>query len=99
MKNKRLRLFPLTLMLFAGSVASIMTYYFQYELKQALIILLSVLLVFYIFGLIFVTVISNFDRQNEEKRLAEEQEAMEDTVFSDEMQDEEILEEEEPPED
>lgn len=99
MKNKRLRLFPLTLMLFAGSIASIMTYYFQYELKQALIILLSVLLVFYIFGLIFVTVISNFDRQNEEKRLAEEQEAMEDTVFSDEMQDEEILEEEEPPED
>ena len=99
MKNKRLRLFPLTLMLFAGSIASIMTYYFQYELKQALIILLSVLLVFYIFGLIFVTVISSFDRQNEEKRLAEEQEAMEDTVFSDEMQDEEILEEEEPPED
>lgn len=99
MKNKRLRLFPLTLMLFAGSIASIMTYYFQYELKQALIILLSVLLVFYIFGLIFVTVISNFDRQNEEKRLAEEQEAMEVTVFSDEMQDEEILEEEEPPED
>ncbi len=77
MKNTKLRLFPPMLMLAAGSIASIMTYCFQYELKTALLILLSVLLIFYIIGLIFIKVIMRFDRINEEKRLAEEQEAME----------------------
>ena len=100
MKNKRLRLFPPMLMLLAGSIASIMTFYFQYELKLALIILLSVLLIFYIFGLIIVAVISNFDRINQERRLAEEQEAneaepdMENETFSGEIQEDSSLEEE-----
>ncbi len=78
MKQTKLRFFPPGLMLVAGSIASIMTYRFQYELKTALLILLSVLLIFYILGLIIVKVITNFDRTNEEIRLAKEQEALED---------------------
>lgn len=72
MKNTRLKLFPLMLMLIAGSITSIMTYHFQYELKTALLVLLSVLLVFYIMGLILVSTIENFDKKNEEALAAEE---------------------------
>ena len=81
MKNTRLKLFPPMLMLVAGSITSIMTYHFQYELKAALLILLSVLLVFYILGLIFVRVVETFDRKNaleQAKREAEEAAAEQD---------------------
>ena len=47
MKKAKLKLFPLFLMLIAGSITSIMTYYFQYEIKAALLLLFSVLLIFY----------------------------------------------------
>lgn len=72
MKNNRLKLFPLILMLFAGSITSIMTYFFQYEIKTALLVLLSVLLIFYCFGLLFVKVIASFDNKNEQERKARE---------------------------
>ncbi len=72
MKNNRLKLFPLILMLFAGSITSIMTYFFQYEIKTALLVLLSVLLIFYCFGLLFVKVITSFDNKNEQERKARE---------------------------
>jgi uncharacterized membrane protein YfcA len=72
MKNKKLRLFPVILMLIAGSITSIMTYYFQYEIKTALLILLSVLLVFYLLGLLLVRTLISFDTANEEKRKAAE---------------------------
>ena len=74
MKSKRMKMFPLILMLVAGSFTSIMTYYFQYEIKTALLVLLSVLLVFYCLGLLLVNVIASFDKKNEEERLAKEQE-------------------------
>ena len=74
MKSKRMKMFPLILMLVAGSFTSIMTYYFQYEIKTALLVLLSVLLVFYLLGLLFVNVIVSFDKKNEEERKAKEQE-------------------------
>ena len=60
------------LMLIAGSITSIMTYHFQYELKTALLVLLSVLLVFYCFGLLLVNVIISFDKKNEEEQRAKE---------------------------
>ena len=72
MKTKRIRKFPLILMLVAGSFTSIMTYYFQYELKTALLVLLSVLLIFYLLGLFLVNVIDSFDKKNEEERLKKE---------------------------
>ena len=74
MKSRRMKMFPLIVMLVAGSFTSIMTYYFQYEIKTALLVLLSVLLVFYLLGLLFVNVIVSFDKKNEEERKAKEQE-------------------------
>ncbi|MBR3602380.1 MAG: hypothetical protein IKL49_08690 [Lachnospiraceae bacterium] len=74
MKSKRMKMFPLILMLVAGSFTSIMTYYFQYEIKTALLVLLSVLLVFYLLGLLLVNVIVSFDKKNEEERKAKEKE-------------------------
>lgn len=76
MKNTRLKLFPPMLMLVAGSITSIMTYHFQYELKTALLVLLSVLLVFYIAGLLIIKVITSFDETNAKVRKAEEMERM-----------------------
>ena len=73
MKSKRMRTFPLILMLVAGSFTSIMTYYFQYEIKAALLVLLSVLLIFYLLGLFLVNVIESFDKKNEAERLEKEQ--------------------------
>ena len=63
---------PFILMLVAGSITSIMTYIFQYEIKTALLVLLSVLLVFYCLGLILINVIISFDKKNEEERKAKE---------------------------
>ena len=74
MKSRRMRMFPMLLMLVAGSFASIMTYYFRYEIKAALLVLLSVLLIFYLLGLVMVNVISTFDKKNEEERMAKERE-------------------------
>ena len=74
MKSRRMKMFPLIVMLVAGSFTSIMTYYFQYEIKTALLVLLSVLLVFYLLGLCLVNVIVSFDKKNEEERIAKERE-------------------------
>ena len=91
MKSKRMKMFPLILMLVAGSVTSIMTYYFQYEIKTALLVLLSVLLVFYLLGLLLINVIASFDKKNEEERIAKEQE--EGIVLEKDSTQEEISEE------
>ena len=72
MKKKKIRKFPFILMLVAGSFTSIMTYYFQYEIKTALLVLLSVLLVFYLLGLLLINVIKSFDDKIEEIRKAQE---------------------------
>ena len=74
MKSKRMKMFPLMLMLVAGSFTSIMTYYFQYEIKTALLVLLSVLLIFYLLGLFLVNVIVSFDKKNEMERIMKERE-------------------------
>ncbi len=63
---------PFILMLSAGSITSIMTYIFQYEIKTALLVLLSVLLVFYCLGLLLIRVIQSFDEKIEEERKAKE---------------------------
>ena len=65
---------PFILMLSAGSITSIITYIFQYEIKTALLVLLSVLLVFYLLGLFLVNVIVSFDEKNEAERIMREQE-------------------------
>lgn len=72
MNYKKMKNIPFIFMLIAGSITSIMTYIFQYEIKTALLVLLSVLLVFYCFGLLLVNVIISFDKKNEEERKAKE---------------------------
>ena len=72
MNHKKMKNIPFILMVSAGSITSIMTYIFQYEIKTALLVLLSVLLVFYCFGLLLVNVIISFDKKNEEEQRAKE---------------------------
>ena len=72
MNHKKIKNIPFILMLSAGSITSIMTYIFQYEIKTALLVLLSVLLVFYCLGLLLINVIQSFDMKNEEERKAKE---------------------------
>ena len=91
MKSKRMKMFPMLLMLVAGSFTSIMTYYFQYEIKTALLVLLSVLLVFYLLGLLLINVIVSFDKKNEEERRAKE-EVEEGIVFEKDSAQEEATE-------
>ena len=72
MNHKKMKNIPFILMLSAGSITSIMTYIFQYEIKTALLVLLSVLLVFYCLGLLLIRVIQSFDEKIEEERKAKE---------------------------
>ena len=72
MNHKKMKNIPFILMLSAGSITSIMTYIFQYEIKTALLVLLSVLLVFYCLGLLLVSVIISFDKKNVEEQRAKE---------------------------
>lgn len=64
---KKIKLFAPFLMLFAGAVASIMMYHFDYELKQMLPILLIVLLVFYVAGFFIQKKIVSFVEQIKEE--------------------------------
>lgn len=72
MNRKKMKNIPFILMLSAGSITSIMTYIFQYEIKTALLVLLSVLLVFYCMGLLLINVIISFDKKIEEEKEAKE---------------------------
>ena len=62
----KLKSLPLILMLTAGAVTSIITYILNYEGKTALLILLAVLLLFYVFGLLFQKLIYRFEQEQEE---------------------------------
>ena len=94
MKDRRMKMFPLLLMLVAGSFTSIMTYYFRYEIKAALLVLLSVLLIFYLLGLLMVNVISAFDSKIEEENMIKERE--EGIVLEKDSTQEEVVEQEVP---
>ena len=72
MNYKKMKNIPFLLMLSAGSITSIMTYILQYEIKTALLVLLSVLLVFYCLGLLLINIIISFDKKNEKERKTKE---------------------------
>ena len=65
------KLFPPILMLVAGLITSIRTFYLKYDTKTALIILLVVLIVFYILGSVIKFILDVFDKQNEKRALDE----------------------------
>lgn len=96
MKKSRLKLFPLALMLLAGGITSIITFYFDYEIKTVLLILLSVLLVFYIAGLGIEAIMESFEKsiaEREKERLRQEGMVLEKEAETGEAPEEEVSEE------
>ena len=68
---------PLIVMLVAGAVTCIITFVKNYSVLGKLVSLFVVLLIFYILGSILEYLINKFEKQNEEKKKAEEQAAKE----------------------
>ena len=65
--DKKLKMFPVILMLIAGATTSIITYALNYDGKTALLILLGVLLLFYIAGSLFKNMLVRFEKEQTEK--------------------------------
>jgi len=61
------KMIPLTLMLVAGAICSIVCYAQHYDIFTMLLALFIVLLVFYILGLIIKRIMEEFERENEER--------------------------------
>lgn len=66
---------PLLLMLTAGAVTCIITYIMEFSMVAKLAALFLVLVLFYVFGSVLKWTLDFFDRQNEEKREKEKEEA------------------------
>lgn len=62
---------PLILMLVAGAVTCIITFFQEYTMFERLLILFIVLLVFYILGSIMKATLNYFDRLNEKRDMEE----------------------------
>lgn len=73
---KKTKLLPAFIMLMAGAITCIMTYMMDYSIKQMLLTLLIVLVVFYILG-IFVKVILDRFTKIPPQSIAEEGEVVE----------------------
>ena len=63
--RRQLKMLPAFVMLLAGLIASVMTFFNKYTTKEALVILTITLIVFYILGLILQKVIYKFEKANE----------------------------------
>lgn len=74
--STKLKLLPVTVMLMAGAIASVMTKIFNYDIKPALWILVGVLFLFFILGTVLQKVIIKFEAEvaEEEAKKAEEEE-------------------------
>ncbi len=66
---------PLILMLVAGAVTGIITCVKGYSIVEKLTALLISLIVFYLIGVCFKTLLDVFDRQNADRRQKAEEEA------------------------
>lgn len=62
---------PLFLMLAAGAITAIMTFALGYSLKNKLLALLFVLVIFYFLGSLIKWLLDLFDKQNAEKEKEE----------------------------
>ena len=65
------KLIPLTLMLVAGAICSIVCYAQGYDAFTMLLALFIVLLVFYVMGCIIKRIMEAFERENEERNKEE----------------------------
>ena len=61
------KLIPLILMLIAGGVTAVMSFVSGYSLRDKLLALLLVLLIFYFLGSLIQFLLDLFDKQNEER--------------------------------
>jgi len=68
MKKRQL---PLVIMLIAGAITSILTYMMKYPIKDMLLSVFVVLVIFYALGSILKYVLDLFERQNREAALKE----------------------------
>lgn len=77
--DRKLKMLPVVFMLIAGAITGIITYLLQYEGKNALLILLVVLLLFYGIGFFFRKMIWQFEDEvvRKEKERAEEGKVLE----------------------
>ena len=77
--DRKLKMLPVVFMLTAGAITGIITYILRYEGKNALLILLVVLLLFYIIGFYFRNMIWKFEDElaRKEKERAEEGKVLE----------------------
>ena len=77
--DRKLKMLPVVFMLIAGAITGIITYLLQYEGKNALLILLVVLLLFYGIGFFFRKMIWQFEDEviKKEKERAEEGKVLE----------------------
>lgn len=83
------KMIPPFIMLLAGAITSIITFKMHYEMKNALLVLLAVLLVFYIVGCFIKKMFDSFEKANTKEETNEEGE-----VISKQMEDGEKPEEE-----
>ncbi len=65
------KMIPITLMLLAGAITSVITYVMDYSLTKMLWTLLAVLIIFFTLGTIYKNILDSFDRQIEKKKEAE----------------------------
>lgn len=74
MKSK-MKLIPVIIMLIAGAITAICTWFFNYESNTALVILSGVLIAFYILGIVLRRILLKFEDEieNERIRIAEEE--------------------------
>ena len=61
------RLVPLILMLIAGAITAVMSFASGYSLRDKLLVLFLVLLIFYFLGSFFQFLLDYFDKQNAER--------------------------------
>lgn len=67
---------PVLIMLIAGSITSIITYWLHYPLKTMLWVLLVVLLVFYFVGCQIKNLLDKFEEENRKQKEEEEAAAL-----------------------
>ena len=70
-RAQKRKLIPPFIMLLSGAITSITMYLWHYELKDMLIVLLCVLLVFYFTGEVIKWMFDRFEAQNEQARMDE----------------------------
>lgn len=70
------KIMPVVLMLVTGALTCIATYIKNYTILEKLVALFFTMLIFYTIGCFVKYVLDSFDKQNEQRRLEEEEAAL-----------------------